>query len=85
MRYYLILNYIISTVIYVIIYTDTKTKGLLLALLTGVSIFLSWNVIGYVRKYYNSKKYFGKSVLGIIILVTEFVEMWPVLIWYLQK
>ncbi|MBO4333766.1 MAG: hypothetical protein J5875_11455 [Paludibacteraceae bacterium] len=85
MRYYLILNYIISTVIYVILFSETKPNGLLLALLTGVSIFLSWKVIGYVRKYYNSKKYFGKSVLGIIILVTEFVEMWPVLIWYLQK
>lgn len=82
MRIYLILNLIMAVLIFGIIfaYDYEESSNWLLFLTLALSVFFNLKIIANIRKYWNSRKYFGKSVLGTLIVVTEDLMFLPWLI-----
>lgn len=80
MRIYLILNLFISTLICGILFFYDESARWILYLSLAISAFFNLKIIANIRIYWNSRKYFVKSVLGSLIVVIEDLIFLPFLI-----
>ncbi len=80
MRIYLILNLFISTLICGILFFYDESARWILYLSLVLSVFFNLKIIANIRIYWNSRKYFVKSVLGSLIVVIEDLIFLPFLI-----
>lgn len=70
MRYCLILNFFAALTTFVIAWSGDNQPWLLF-ICVAFAVFCNVKTIGFIKKYWSSENYFGKAVLGALILLME--------------